>query len=199
MRRRLLDLLLTALLASCYLLLLYAAISNIAATGSPYLLVLAVQESFILGMILCRRRAQTSSASPKDWVAAFLGTFLPLLFRAGVPVLPTVGLVLQLSGLALSAIGVLSLGRSFGLVAANRGVQTGGLYGLVRHPLYGCYILAYSGLFLANASLVNGVLLVLWVLCQHTRAVAEERILLRDPAYAAYHAQVRFRYLPGLI
>jgi hypothetical protein len=34
----------------------------------------------------------------------------------------------------------LRLGRSFGIVATNRGIQTGGLYRIVRHPIYAAYV-----------------------------------------------------------
>ncbi len=90
---------------------------------------------------------------------------------------------------------VISLGRSFGIVAANRGVRTTGFYRFVRHPLYGSYLVGYLGFLLGNLSIWNVSLIVLTVLCQYARARAEERVLLQDPAYQAYAQQVRYRFI----
>ena len=102
----------------------------------------------------------------------------------------------QIIGTVLATIAVASLGRSFGIVAANRGVRTTGFYRFVRHPLYGSYMVSYFGFLLGNLSLWNVALIVITILCQYARAVAEERILLQDPAYQAYASQVRYRFIP---
>src|SRR5262249_24766110 len=133
-----------------------------------------------------------------DWAVGVIGTSAPLLQRPGVPVpgLEPVGLALQLAGALLATIAVISLGRSSGIIAANRGVRTSGFYRFVRHPLYGSYMVSYLGFLLGNVSIWNISLVVLTVLCQYARAVAEERVLLQDPAYQAYVQQVRYRFIP---
>ncbi len=129
---------------------------------------------------------------------ALIGTAAPLLQRAGItlPALEPIGLVLQAIGTLLATFAVISLGRSFGIIAANRGVRTTGFYRFVRHPLYGSYMIGYLGFLLGNLSFWNVSLIVLTVLCQYARAVAEERILLQDPAYQAYVQWVRYRFIP---
>lgn len=199
MRRSLPDMLTTTLLLVVYIFLVAAAVRSWHTTGNPRLIIVAIQEALILGLLVTRRQAFTLSHSPRDWLVAFLGTASPVLFRDGWAILPTLGLIIQLTGLLLSIVALSALGRSFGIVAANRGVKTGGLYRWVRHPLYGAYLISQSGFLLGNLSVSNLVLFGVWVGCQHLRAVTEERTLLLDPAYATYHAAVRFRYLPGLI
>ena len=56
-----------------------------------------------------------------------------------------IGSVLVLVGVVLATGAVLSLGRSLGIEAANRGVQTHGLYRFVRHPIYAAYLPLMGG------------------------------------------------------
>ena len=51
--------------------------------------------------------------------------------------------VLSRLGLLLVIAGKLSLGRSFGLMPANRGIVSTGLYRLVRHPIYLGYLITH--------------------------------------------------------
>jgi protein-S-isoprenylcysteine O-methyltransferase Ste14 len=92
----------------------------------------------------------------------------------------------------------LSLNRSFGMVPANRGVVTSGLYGLVRHPVYASYLLGHIAFLLANPTLWNASLYAVALGLQLARMQAEERLLRRDPVYAAYAQSVRYRLVPGL-
>ena len=47
----------------------------------------------------------------------------------------------MVSGLVLHLYGKVCLARSFGLVAANRGVQRLGPYRVIRHPIYAGYVI----------------------------------------------------------
>jgi protein-S-isoprenylcysteine O-methyltransferase Ste14 len=96
----------------------------------------------------------------------------------------------------LLALGV--LGRSFGVVAADRGLRTGGPYRLVRHPVYASYLITEAGYVLQNPSVWNLGLLLIELLCQIGRIHAEERVLRQDPAWSAYAAKTRYRLLPGV-
>ena len=189
-----------SLLGVLFALFAYAAFTNWRATGHVQSLVLAVQEFMIVGLAITRRPSQEETRAPWDWLVAFVGTAAPLLQRPGLtlPAFESFGLAIQVIGTVLATVAVGSLGRSFGIVAANRGVQTSGMYRFVRHPLYGSYMVGYLGYLLGNLSVLNILLICLTVLCQYARAVAEERILLRDPAYQAYAQRVRFRFIPYL-
>lgn len=105
---------------------------------------------------------------------------------------------LQVVGAVFASIALLSLGRSFGLVAANRGIRTSGAYRYVRHPVYSGYILVDIGYLLENPSLRNACLFVVVVVFQVVRMVEEERTLAKDPAYQAYCRRVRNRVVPYL-
>jgi protein-S-isoprenylcysteine O-methyltransferase Ste14 len=163
-------------------------------------LMLAIQELIVVVLVLTRRRARVAVAgnSPPA-ILAWCGTILPLLLRPSTlaPLALTMfGNMLQLVGGLLALTATLWLGRSFGIVAANRGIQTNGLYRVVRHPIYAAYILAFGGFVLAHPSLLNEIILVGWLMVQVLRVRAEERLLMQDTRYAAYMAQVRYRLIP---
>lgn len=148
---------------------------------------------------LIRRLPKGVSLSPYDWCVGILGTFAIVLFQpeaSGRDL--ALGQGLQLVGIALQVAAMLSLNRSIGMVAANRGVQTRGLYCFVRHPLYLSYIIAFLGYVVNHPSDWNlgvyAAAVALWIL----RLLAEERFLLRDPEYRAYCERVRYRLAPGL-
>ena len=64
--------------------------------------------------------------------------------RRSCPTLATAAL--SAVGLCLVIAGKLALGRSFGLVPANRGVVASGPYLLVRHPIYSGYLITHVAL-----------------------------------------------------
>jgi protein-S-isoprenylcysteine O-methyltransferase Ste14 len=146
--------------------------------------------------------ATALSRSPRAWAAAALGTFGMLAARPAYH--PVGGFELlygamQGLGAALAAWAVISLGRSFGIVAANRGIRTGGPYRFVRHPLYSAYIVTETGYLLENPSLRNWCLFGVVMAFQAIRIVEEERTLAEDPAYRDYRERVRSRILPYVL
>jgi protein-S-isoprenylcysteine O-methyltransferase Ste14 len=90
------------------------------------------------------------------------------------------------------------LGRSFGIVAAHRGLRTDGPYRLVRHPLYAAYLITYVGYLLSYPRLVNVLIVAVTTVVMVARAVAEERLLADDPEYRAYRERTRWRFVPGI-
>jgi protein-S-isoprenylcysteine O-methyltransferase Ste14 len=174
-------------------------------TGDSAPLLLVGQEVLIGLLALGRRRLKPTSpiaVQPRAVALAWLGTLLPLVLR---PAAPGVAPLLGLAGLALQYIGgivllaaTLSLGRSFGIAAANRGIRVDGLYRIVRHPMYAAYLLVFFGFALGHLSPSNVVVLVLWTVVQIHRALAEEQLLSQDAAYRAYQARVRYRFVPGV-
>ncbi|GIW11283.1 MAG: hypothetical protein KatS3mg061_2340 [Dehalococcoidia bacterium] len=116
-----------------------------------------------------------------------------------------VGLAL---GLPLLATGLTFLG--FGLVALRGSLTpfprprpgaplvTSGIYGCVRHPIYGGIVMAAVGAALALGSLSRLLLALVLLGFFGAKSEVEERWLLaQHPEYAAYRARVR-RMLPGL-
>ena len=192
-------------LADLLLALIYGLFVRIsigaAVHGDTGALILAIQELSIVILLLTRRRAHVAvDGDSPPAILAWCGTILPLLLRPSslVPIsLAMLGSALQLIGGLFVLAATLRLGRSFGIVAANRGIQTGGLYRVVRHPIYAAYMLAFGGFVLAHPTLINAGILAGWLMVQVLRVRAEERLLMQDTRYVAYAAQVRYRLIPG--
>src|SRR5262249_18537817 len=110
-----------------------------------------------------------------------------------------IGSVIQITGILFIACGLLSLRRSFAVVPGNRGVRDGGLYRIVRHPIYLAELVAVLGAVLVNPSVSNWAIWLCACGLQYARARAEENFLSSDPAYRAYRERVRYRLIPGLI
>lgn len=159
------------------------------------------EQTWIVLAYLLRRPARAVSRRAGDWVLAFAGTFGGVLFRpvGGHPHWGVVaGLAAQLAGLSLCVIALLTLGRSFGFAAADRGLVTRGPYALVRHPVYTSYLVLGVGYLLQSISVWNALVLVLVTAGNMGRAIVEERLLAASSDYAAYCTRVRWRLVPGL-
>lgn len=159
------------------------------------------EQLWIVVAYLVRRPARTVSRRLGDWLLAFVGTFAGVLFRPtgahphwGVEL----GLGVQILGLALVVISLRSLGRSFGFVAADRGLALRGPYAVVRHPIYASYVLLQLGYVLQSISVRDTLVMVIASSCNFGRARAEERHLSIGEQYDAYRAHVRWRVLPGV-
>ncbi len=160
-----------------------------------------VEQMWVVVAYLIRRPARTVSRRLGDWLLAFGGTFAGVLFRP-VGAHPqwglTAGLAVQLVGLAICVTSFLALGRSFGFVAADRGLVRRGPYAIVRHPIYASYVLLQFGYLLQSISLRNALVMLVASGCNVGRAVAEDRVLATNKDYDAYRRQVRWRMFPGV-
>ena len=166
----------------------------------PANVIVVVHEALTVFFILTRRAATQLTGRLTDWIAAFLGTGLPLLVRPGGHAFldPLVGATLMTGGFLLALWALLILRRSFGLAAANRGVVRGGPYRFVRHPIYLGYLCAHLGFFLNNPLWWNASVYLAGTGFQIYRILAEERVLTDDPAYAAFRDKTRWRLIPGV-
>ena len=148
---------------------------------------------------LIRRIPKETSFSPYDWFVGIAGTYAIVFFRPHSQGHDLVlGQALQFGGLAMQVVAMLSLNRSIGMVAANRGIQTGGLYRWIRHPLYSSYVVAFLGYVLSHPTAYNMGVYVAAVLLWVLRLMAEERFLMQDPAYREFSEKVRWRLIPGV-
>jgi protein-S-isoprenylcysteine O-methyltransferase Ste14 len=148
-------------------------------------------------MFVLRRPAASVSDKGLAWVAAPIGSFAMLLARpegGGLP--PLLCEAVQLGGIVFALVSLGVLGRSFGLIAANRGVKTRGPYGLVRHPAYTGYLITYLGYVAEHPSLQNIALLCVGTAFQLVRIREEEHLLSRDSVYERYRRRVRYRLIP---
>ncbi|MCW3797010.1 isoprenylcysteine carboxylmethyltransferase family protein [Sphingomonas sp. BN140010] len=164
----------------------------------PYLLGLILAEMLTVVLLLIRRPGPIAG-TPWAFFVALVGTFAPLFVTApdGPPVIPA-GAALMWVGLAISVAAKLSLARSFGMIAANRGVKSRGIYAFIRHPMYLGYAVTHLGFLLVFPNLFNlAVYLTTWTF-QLLRIREEERWLCQDEAYREYADRVRYRLIYGV-
>ena len=164
----------------------------------PRIIPLLVLETIVVVLFLARRPVRLQSKRVLDWIFGLAGTYVPMFLRPRGPsgALALSGEVMEIAGVSIAVIALVFLGRSFGIVAANRGVKTGGAYGLVRHPMYAGYFLTYVGYVLSYPSMVNACLAVATLVVQVTRASMEERVLAHDPSYREYLRRTPWRFIP---
>ncbi|MDQ2982888.1 MAG: isoprenylcysteine carboxylmethyltransferase family protein [Actinomycetota bacterium] len=115
--------------------------------------------------------------------------------------LAIVGLVALGAGLMLLLLGVFALGRS--LTPSPHPAQGGrlverGVYGSVRHPIYGAAILICLGWSLVESPLGLVPTALLVVLFDLKARLEEDLLEERYPPYAGYRERTPWRFLPGL-
>lgn len=186
--------------ASYFLISCIAFWKSFLATGKWTSLFWMVSEGVVVVLLVFRRSSTRISLSPWDWIAGIAGSFLVLLVRPESRALApdAVGVALQLCGILFQLYGKVALGRSFGIIAANRGIVVEGPYRIVRHPIYLGYLVTHAGFLLSNWSVRNLVVYGAVYIFQVARIFAEERLLLVDGRYREYFQSVRYRLIPGL-
>jgi protein-S-isoprenylcysteine O-methyltransferase Ste14 len=183
-------------------ILAYRMIAAYRVGGSSIGLIYLFDQFIIIAFILFRRSTKSITLRPWDWAVGFAGTFLSLLIGpssaewALVPA-PVAGMIM-LFGVALHLSAKLTLRRSFGVVAANRGVVASGPYRFIRHPMYAGYFFVQLGLLASGPNLQNVVFILASWMCFIWRIAAEERLLREDPDYRALMDRTPYRLVPGV-
>jgi len=170
-------------------------------TGRITGLLLLASEALVVVLTVFRRSTGVVDRSAKARILMTLSMIGPLLVApttGGALVSDAMTVMISVCGLVVVIAGKLSLGRSFGLMPANRGVVSTGLYRLVRHPIYMGYLITHAAFVAANPTVWNVMTLVGADIALLARAVCEEGTLALDPAYRNYQQQVRWRVLPGI-
>ena len=183
---------------------LVQSISSAVARGGSVAIgdaMLLITETMMGILVLCRRSAKDLSLRTQDWALAFSATCLSLLARpcfTEPQSWHSIAVCLTIVGLSMQLFAKLTLGRRFGVVAANRGICSSGPYRIVRHPIYFGYVMLHLGFFMLNPSVWNLLIFSMLYSIKIPRILAEERLLSRDPDYARYMGRVRYRLIPGL-
>lgn len=173
--------------------------SDFSSPRSLFSTLLLVSEGIVVAFVLVRRPASKISHSAIDWIIAFSGTIFSLLvIPGGPPILGSTGPFLIVAGILLHLGAKLSLRRSFGVVAADRGIKATGMYYFVRHPMYLGYFLSHLGYLSIAPGWWNLSVYALGWSFLVARMYAEERILRSNPDYRAYVEKVPYRLIPFL-
>jgi protein-S-isoprenylcysteine O-methyltransferase Ste14 len=169
------------------------------ATGHATGLLLLASEALVVALTVFRRPAGIVDRSARARVLTALSMLGPPLvqpasFAAIAP--ETLTVLFSGVGLIVSLVGKASLGRSFGLTPANRGVVCSGFYRFVRHPIYLGYLITHTGFLLANPLGWNLFVLGIGDTALVLRAIREETTLGQDPDYRDYMQRVPWRLVP---
>jgi len=176
-------------------------LANFLQTGRVTGLLLLASEALVVVLTVVRRRARIVDRSVGAAVTTTVSLAGPPLLRAteAVGLLPDpLTAMLSAVGLILVIVGKMALGRSFGVVPANRGIVVHGPYGVVRHPIYTGYLITHIGFLLANPSPWNLAVLAIGDTALIARALMEKRILKTDAEYQGYCRRVGWHLVPGV-
>lgn len=172
-----------------------------AQTGHVTGMLLVASEALVVVLTIVRRPAAAVDRTLKARLLTAFSTFGAPLVRpmSGAAIAPeSLTVAIAAIGLIIVVLGKLSLGRSFGLTPANRGVVSTGMYQFMRHPIYLGYLVTHVGFVAANPANWNLLVLAAADAALMFRAVCEERTLAADAAYRAYMHRVRWRIVPGI-
>jgi protein-S-isoprenylcysteine O-methyltransferase Ste14 len=187
--------------AGLFLMLAWQLGGDFVRTGRPTDLLLLVGEALVVILTCFRRRAQVVDRRAIARIVTVASMASPLLMRpvAGVGVISeTIAVLIGAVGLTIVIGGKISLGYSFGLLPANRGVMDRGLYRIVRHPIYLGYLITHLPFIAAHPSGWNLFVLLIGDTALVIRAFYEEQTLSIDPKYRRYRDHVKWRLLPGV-
>jgi protein-S-isoprenylcysteine O-methyltransferase Ste14 len=198
---RLADLIARAVIVVLFSFMAIRFGADFLSTGRVTGLLLLVSEALVVVLTVIRRSAATVDRSARARLLTALSMLGPPLLQPAhvTALLPqTMTVAVSAVGLAIVIAGKVTLGRSFGLMPANRGVVSSGLYRLVRHPIYLGYLITHVAFLLATPSAWNIAALFAADAALLARAVCEEQTLSRDERYRTYQQAVRWRVCPGV-
>jgi protein-S-isoprenylcysteine O-methyltransferase Ste14 len=200
-RPRLTDLFARVTIGTLFTLLSINLFADFMRTGRVTGLLLLVGESLVVVLTITRRRARLVDRSVAAAIMTAMSLVGPPLLRVAAvpsPVPDAMTAIISAFGLALVVVGKMALGRSFGVVPANRGVVVRGPYTLVRHPIYTGYLITHTGFLLANPTPWNVAIILAADTALVVRALMEERVLSNDVEYQGYCRRVGWHLVPGV-
>ena len=195
------ELLARLFVASLFTIFSVSVIGEFLRTRHVTGLLLVASEALVVLLTIVRRPARVVDHSPLTAVVTFVSVIGPPLLRpTDIPSLvpDAVTAIVSIVGLSIVVAGKLALGRSFGIIPANRGVVSHGPYSVMRHPIYSGYLLTHAAFVAAHPSPLNVVTLIVADTALVVRALLEERVLVADAQYRAYCGRVAWHLVPGL-
>ena len=162
------------LVGALFLLLAFRLLGDFMLTGRATDLLLLVGEALVVVLICLRRPASVVDRRPLVRLVTAVSMTFPLLSEPALaPMIPEAAAAMLL-GVGVVVGGKISLGYSFGLLPANRGVMERGLYRIVRHPIYLGYLLTHIPFLAAHPSGWNAAVLLVGDAALIVRALYEE-------------------------
>jgi protein-S-isoprenylcysteine O-methyltransferase Ste14 len=195
------DLVSRTLVGALFVLLSMNVLRDYQQTGRITGLLLVISEALVVVLTIVRRRAQTVDRTLPTAVLTTISLVCPPLFRAqaGPALAPdSITAFISMIGLAVVIAGKVTIGRSFGIAPANRGIVARGPYNIVRHPIYAGYLITHVATLAAYPTVWNVLVLVAGDIALVLRALAEERVLSSDRAYQVYCNRVAWHLVPGV-
>ena len=110
-----------------------------------------------------------------------------------------IGLCLSLISIILFALTLASFGDSFRVGIDEEKPDkliTQGMFAISRNPIYVCFLLFFTGLFLVHRNIVIAIAIALFAMAIHRQVIREEKFLVSHygEEYKRYRKKVR-RYL----
>jgi len=195
------DLMSRAMIVVLFTIFSINLFGDFARSGHVTSLLVLAGESLVVILTVVRRRAQLVDRSVAAAVITTVSVAGPPMLRVSdaAPLLPDAATaILCALGLVLVVVGKMALGRSFGLVPANRGVVVRGPYTFVRHPIYAGYLITHVAFLIADPIPWNVAVILIADTALILRALMEERVLSNDVEYQGYCLRVGWHLVPGV-
>jgi protein-S-isoprenylcysteine O-methyltransferase Ste14 len=195
------DLLSRSLIVMLFTMLSINLLADFLLTGHVTGLLLLAGEALVVILTVFRRKAMSVDRSVTAAILTLLSVAGPPMLRAsatGALVPDAATAMISAIGLGVVVIGKIALGRSFGLVPANRGVVVRGPYTFVRHPIYTGYLITHVAFFIAAPTPWNAAVILIADTALILRALMEERVLSADAEYQTYCSRVGWHLVPGV-
>jgi protein-S-isoprenylcysteine O-methyltransferase Ste14 len=130
-------------------------------------------------------------------VAVNLAPVGPILWHASALVTEC-GIAITVIGAAVAGYAIANLGRNFSVAPEVRSLVTGGVYRVVRHPIYLAESLMIVGALLGDAALTSLIGMVVVIGLQIYRIRVEERLLSHalPASFAAFTRRTTYRLIP---
>ena len=195
------DLLARGIVSGLLIALAANLLEDFQQTGRVTGLLLLASELLVAILMIFRRRTLDVDRSAVSLLLTLVSVAGPFLLRPSEtlgPIADAATVSLSGFGLLIVIAGKLTLGRSFGIIPANRGVVTAGPYALVRHPIYFGYLLTHIAFVAANPTLRNMLIVTIADAALVLRALREEQTLEKDEQYQAYCRRVSWHVVPGV-